>query len=162
MTASHIHSAPPPASALPAARAFALGAAIALLLALAAVLGDAALRLLPDGAATGIWLGAAAAVAAGAAATWLHVRAFRRVPREQDPRLGALRLQALLGTAFLVKLLGLSAGVAVLVLAGVKFPIAAAFALTFAGAALVLQVTTLLQLARAIRSRPASSRAEPQ
>lgn len=152
MTGSHVESAPAPAGELPALRAFGLGAAVVVAgVAAVVALGPAVGLAEPLPAFVG--LGAGAALLAGVLATALHARATRAVPHEADPRHAALRLQGLLGAAFLIKLLTAGACVAALSVAGVKFPSVAAFALAFAGAALVLQLVTVALLARALGRR---------
>jgi hypothetical protein len=150
MTASPTDTATLPPRSLPALRAFAVAAVGAAALAVAVASALRAAGVLAPELVPAIVLGFGAAVLASAVATLLHVRATRRVPLEREPRQAGLRLQALLGAAFVVKLLAAAAGIGTLALLRVKFEFLAAFALAFAGAALVLQFATVLQLARAL------------
>jgi hypothetical protein len=138
-------------------RAFAVAAAV-VTVAAAAVLG--ALRALGAIAADALpfaGLGVAAALFAGMATLMLHGRFLdprTTAPFANDGRLAGARLQTLLAAAFAVKLAVLVAAVLVLRQIGVKFTDVAAFAVTFAAAALACQVATATCLVRALARRP--------
>ncbi len=101
-------------------------------------------------------LGAVAAIVAAIVAVWLHGRFLSGRGAERfagDGRLLAGHLQGLLAAAFAVKLLVLVVAVFALRQQGVKFDDVATFAVTFAGASLLCQVTTAACLARAVRPK---------
>lgn len=107
------------------------------------------------GAATKSWswevvpaalVGVALAAAAVAVGTLFHARAQKGHKFDQDAHLAAQRMQAMLGGSFVAKLLFLGLGFGGLALAGMKFDHQVAFALAFAGAALSLQLGTVLRL----------------
>ncbi len=119
------------------------------------------LGLLPAATEGMVALGAAAALAAAGLAIALHGRMLD--PRAHqglggDGRLIASRLQGLMGAALGLKLACVTLGVLALRSSGVKFPQVAAFAIAFAGASLVCQVTAAGSLVRAFsRTRAARS-----
>lgn len=105
-------------------------------------------------------LGAMAALGAAMVAVWLHGRFLSGRGAERfagDGRLLAAHLQGLLAAAFAVKLLVLIAVVFALRQQGVKFDDIATFAVTFAAASLLCQVTTAACLARSIRPKLANA-----
>ncbi len=114
----------------------------------------AATSLLPVALLPTIGLGLLCAALAVAIGTVFHGRARAGHARDGDPLLASQRLQAMLGGSFLAKLLVLALGFGGLVLADVKFPALVAFALAFAGAALLLQLVTVLRLTRMPAGRP--------
>jgi len=101
-------------------------------------------------------LGAGAALAATGLAVILHSRVLdRRFPASManDPKLIAGRLQGLLAVGLLFKLFTVTVGVLWLRAVGVKFDAVATFAVAFAAAALVCQVTVAGILWRALSRR---------
>lgn len=94
-------------------------------------------------------LGVAVAAASAVLAALVHVRMLARP--ETGPM--ALAVQASvtqsLAWGFLAKVLGLGLGLAVLLLLEVKFDRVAAFALAFAAASIVIQLSTAARLNRA-------------
>lgn len=114
-----------------------------LVLGLAAATSLLAVELLPA-----VGLGLLLATLAVAIGTLFHSRARASHARDSDPFLASQRLQAMLGGSFVAKLVVLSAGFGGLAMADVKFPSLVAFALAFAGAALLLQLVTVLRLSR--------------
>lgn len=119
---------------------------------------------LPEGGAGFVAGGAIAAVASAALALLLHGRFLGRRAAASlmgDSRLVAGRLQALLAAAFGIKLFVLAAGVLWLHGNDVKFPQIAAFAVAFAAASLLCQVTAAAQLARALARGVAARGAIP-
>jgi hypothetical protein len=114
------------------------------LLAVVAVAG-----LLPPGATGFAIAGALVGAAVAALSSCLNLHAARATT-------GA-GIQAGLGLGFVVKLLALALGAAVLALSGVKFADTATFAVAFAVVALIVQAAGTLQLVRAMR-RPADPR----
>lgn len=91
-------------------------------------------------------IGIALAAAAVAVGTLFHSRAQRGHKFDQDPHLAAQRMQAMLGGSFVAKLMFLGIGFGGLAATGMKFDHQVAFALAFAGAALSLQLGTVLRL----------------
>jgi hypothetical protein len=103
------------------------------------------------------WLGTGNAVVVGIGVALVQARLLRRV----DPaRLPGMQLQIALGLQFVTKLLWLALGVGVLVVANVKFSGIAAFAVSFAAASLVLQVSHAALSARSL-ARVAADPARP-
>jgi hypothetical protein len=147
MTHRSARTAEPDRSRYAGVRAFALGVAVTAAVT-AAVLAS---RLLPTGTAGYFALGVGLAFAAGGAALLAHSRLFRRrqnAAGAADPRLQAMRVQAMLGLGFVAKLLGLAAGVGALVAADVKFAGIATFAVTFAAASLSFQLCAAVSMGR--------------
>lgn len=104
--------------------------------------------------------GAALALVGAVLALVVHRRIFDARSAQHlgnDPRLLSMRLQGLLGLGFGVKVALVL--VAVFVLRGndVKFPQLAAFAVAFAAASLVAQLTLASSLVRAATRSPASN-----
>lgn len=93
-----------------------------------------------------IAVGFAAAALAVALGVWLSGRAQKGTALDADPRLAGQRLQILLGGSFVAKLAVLGLGFAVLTTLGLKFEFLIAFALAFAGAAVSLQLVTVVRL----------------
>ena len=125
----------------------------------AVALGGAAARVYAWEVASTAVLGIALAAAAVAVGTVFHARAQKGHKFDQDPQLAAQRMQAMLGGSFVAKLLFLGLGFGGLVLAGLKFDHQVAFALAFAGAALSLQLGTVLRLqGRSTRNRQTPTR----
>ncbi len=137
------------------ARALGCGAAVVAVL-LGATWG---LGQLPAGLEAFAAMGALAAVAAVAIAIVVHRRFLdrrlldRHAAYANDPRLMAGRIQTLLAAAFAAKLLLLVLGVFGLRQAGVKFEATVAFAVAFAAAALVCQLTAAAYIARSLANR---------
>ncbi len=102
--------------------------------------------------------GAAAALLAGAAAIVLQLRVLRSA---DAARLPAMQVQLALGLGLVFKLAGLALGAAILLAAGVKFAGIAAFAVSFAAAALVLQVCSAAVCARALARTADPARTDP-
>ena len=108
-------------------------------------------------------LGLCAAVFAAMFTLWLHGRLASRPSLgglELDGKLEGQRLQALLAAGFGVKLLVLVVGVLLvrsfpLNSGDVKFAQIATFAITFAGAALVLQFVTAVSISRSLSQQKA-------
>jgi hypothetical protein len=137
--------------------AFVRGAALAMALALATW----ALGVLPPALVAWVAYGCAAALLATGLALVLHGRFLDRRALTSlggDPRLMATRLQALMAAALMIKLATVTIGVLVLRSQGVKFQEVAAFAVAFAAASLVCQVTAAGTLVRAMSraARPAA------
>lgn len=155
------------APATPTAQALAApGAPSALELLPALLRGALAVGLLAVGAwATGalppashpfLALGAGAALAATGLAVVLHSRILDRrfaASMAHDPRLIAGRLQGLLAVGLLLKLFAVTLGVLWLRAVGVKFEAVATFAVAFAAASLVCQVTAAGSLVRSTARR---------
>ncbi|MBM3961064.1 MAG: hypothetical protein FJ306_04075 [Planctomycetes bacterium] len=128
----------------------------------AAVVGVLALAtwasgLLPADGSPFVALGAGAALAATGFALVLHGRILDRrfaARMANDAQLIAGRLQGLLAIGLLVKLFALTAGVLWLRAGGVKFAATATFAVAFAAASLVCQVTAAGSLVRTMSRRP--------
>lgn len=99
-------------------------------------------------------LGVGNAVVVGAGVALVLARLLRRVDAARMP---GMQLQIALGLQFVTKLLWLALGVAVLVVANVKFSGIAAFGVSFAAASLVLQVCNAALSARS----PARVAADP-
>lgn len=138
--------------------AFVRGAVLAMVLAVAVW----ALGLLPAELVAWVAYGSAAAVAATGLALVLHSRFLDRralASLRGDPRLMAARLQGLMAAALMIKLATVTIGVLVLRSQGVKFQEVAAFAVAFAAASLVCQVTAAGTLVRAMSrtARPAAA-----
>lgn len=112
----------------------------------AATLGGAAANAYSWDVAPAALVGIALAAAAVAVGTLFHSRAQKGHKFDQDPHLAAQRMQAMLGGSFVAKLLFLGIGFGALAVAGMKFDHQVAFALAFAGAALSLQLGTVLRL----------------
>lgn len=111
----------------------------------------------PAGAEPFVALGACAALAATGIALVLHGRILDRrfaARMANDAQLIAGRLQGLLAIGLLVKLFVLTAGVLWLRAGGVKFAATATFAVAFAAASLVCQVTAAGSLVRTMSRRP--------
>ena len=121
---------------------FAVGAAVVV------ATGWLASELLPA-----IALGFAAAALAVALGVWLSGRAQKGTALDADARLAGQRLQILLGGSFVAKLAVLGLGFAVLSAAGLKFEFLIAFALAFAGAAVSLQLVTVVRLLKPVGGR---------
>lgn len=100
-----------------------------------------------------IALGFAAAALAVALGVWLSGRARKGTALDDDPRLAGQRLQILLGGSFVAKLAVLGLGFAVLSAADLKFDFLIAFALAFAGAAVSLQLVTVVRLLKPVGGR---------
>ncbi len=81
-------------------------------------------------------------------------RVVQRSASHAATALDGQRIQALLGAGLVVKLLVLAVAFLAMDLAGLKFSLLVAFALAFAGAALVLQFVVASQLARSSRMEP--------
>lgn len=118
---------------------------------------------LPSGREGYIAAGCAAAVGASAAALLLHgrfldARAMRSMG--SNARLLAVRLQSLLAAGLMLKLAVVTVGVLWLRAQNVKFELIAAFAVAFAAASLVCQVTAAGTLVRAL-GRPKVSADRP-
>ena len=143
-----------PASAAPALRWFTPGVIGAAVVATAvAVLGQQ-VGLIPADVGAAVWLGYGCALLAVVLGSLAYAKVGAKSSAERDPHLASTRLQGLLGAAFVVKVAVFGAGFAALSLSDVKFEFLVAFALAFAGAALVLQLVTVVQLARSFASRP--------
>jgi hypothetical protein len=103
-------------------------------------------------------LGCGAALLASGAALLLHGRILdRRAGKNASSNSGraiAARLQTLLATGLLLKLAAVTIGVLSLRSQQVKFEGIAAFAVAFAAASLVCQLTAAGTLVRALSSRP--------
>jgi hypothetical protein len=137
--------------------AFVRGAVLAMALAVSVW----ALGLLPAGLETWVACGCGAALLATGLALVLHGRFLDRralASLRGDPRLMAGRLQGLMAAALMLKLATVTIGVLVLRSQGVKFQEVAAFAVAFAAASLVCQVTAAGTLVRAMSraARPAA------
>lgn len=89
-------------------------------------------------------------------------RVVQRSATSAAAALDAQRLQALLGGGLVVKLLVLAIAFLAMDLAGMKFSLLVAFALAFAGAALVLQFVVATQLARSPKLDACVSPATPR
>jgi len=138
--------------------AFVRGAVLAMALALATW----ALGVLPPALAAWVAYGCAAALLATGLALVVHGRFLDRralASLRGDPRLMAARLQGLMAAALMIKLATVTIGVLVLRSQGVKFQEVAAFAVAFAAASLVCQVTAAGTLVRAMSraARPATA-----
>jgi hypothetical protein len=138
--------------------AFVRGAVLAMALAVSVW----ALGLLPVGLEAWVAYGCGAALLATGLALVLHGRFLDRrtlTSRRGDPRLMASRLQGLMAAALMIKLATVTIGVLVLRSQGVKFQEVAAFAVAFAAASLVCQVTAAGTLVRAMSraARPAAA-----
>jgi hypothetical protein len=138
--------------------AFVRGAVLAMVL-VAAVL---VMGVLPAGAADWVAYGCGAALVATGLALVVHGRFLDRraiASLRGDPRLIATRLQGLMAAALMIKLATVTIGVLVLRSQGVKFQEVAAFAIAFAAASLVCQVTAAGTLVRAMSrsARPADA-----
>jgi hypothetical protein len=123
----------------------------ALVLALLAVVW--ALGLVPAEMHGWVVLGSGAAVMATGLAVLLHGRfldARAAASLRGDPRLLAGRLQSLMAAALGIKLAVVTLGVLSLRAMGLKFELVAAFAVAFAAASLVCQVTAAGTLVRAM------------
>src|SRR5690606_39121939 len=104
-------------------------------------------------------LGAVLAVATAAGALFAHRRVFDRratAALGDDARMQAMRLQSLLGAGFAAKLAVLALVVLLMRAGGLKFPQMAAFAVAFAGASLLAQLTLTGCLVRGL-ARPAAA-----
>jgi len=125
----------------------------------AATLGGAAADMYAWDVASAALIGIALAAAAVAVGALFHARAKQGHSFDQDPHLAAQRMQAMLGGSFVAKLLFLVLGFGGLAVADVKFDHQVAFALAFAGAALSLQLGTVLRLqGRSTRTSLTSTR----
>lgn len=101
-------------------------------------------------------LGAGAALAATGLAVVLHSRILDRrfaASMANDPRLIAGRLQGLLAVGLLLKLFTVTVGVLWLRAVGMKFEAVATFAVAFAAASLICQVTAAGSLVRSTARR---------
>jgi hypothetical protein len=157
-------TAPGRAPAVSLLRAFAVAALVVAALAVAAGVALRALGALDAGALAHGGLGAGAALLAGLTTLVLHGRFLdprTTAPFASDGRLAGARLQTLLAAAFAVKLAVLVAGVLVLRQIGAKFADVAAFAVTFAAAALACQVATAMCLVRALQQQRRTAPARP-
>jgi hypothetical protein len=122
--------------------------------------GCAASGWLPSGSAPYLALGAGAALAATGLALVLHGRILDRrfaARLADDAHLIAGRLQGLLALGLLLKLATLCVAVLWLRAAGVKFDAVTTFAVSFAAASLVCQVTAAGCLLRAMSRRPGAA-----
>jgi hypothetical protein len=137
-----------------ARRALAIGA----LIALAAGAVVAVSGVLPQDQLAFAAVGAATALLAGAVAIVLQGRLLRRVDAARAP---GMQLQLALGLGLALKLAGLAIGVLALVAADVKFTGIAAFAISFAAASLVLQVSSAVLSARALARTADPARTDP-
>jgi len=152
-----MHPAKPPSPS--AARAYGRTLATVGASLVAATLGGAAANIYAWDLAPAALLGVSLAAAAVAVGTVFHARAKKGHQFDQDPHLAAQRMQAMLGGSFVAKLLFLGLGFGGLAVAGMKFDHQVAFALAFAGAALSLQLGTVLRLhGRSTRPSPTSNR----
>jgi hypothetical protein len=138
--------------------AFVRGAVLAMALAVSVW----ALGVLPAGLEAWVAYGCGAALLATGLALVLHGRFLDRralASLRGDPRLMAGRLQGLMAAALMLKLATVTIGVLVLRSQGVKFQEVAAFAVAFAAASLVCQVTAAGTLVRAMSraARPAAA-----
>lgn len=95
-------------------------------------------------------------------ASGLARRVVQRSSSSAAAALDAQRIQALLGGGLVVKLLVLAVAFLAMDLAGLKFSLLVAFALAFAGAALVLQFVVATQLARSPKLDACVSPATPR
>jgi len=139
--------------------AHAKGLAIGALLVLGGLAVVWATGALSTGELLACGLGAAVALFAVAAVALLQPRLLRHVATARSP---GTHVQLTLAIAMLFKLLGLTAGVVALVVAGVKFSGIAAFAVSFAAASLVLQVCNAALSTRACaRAVPDTARPDP-
>jgi hypothetical protein len=93
--------------------------------------------------------GAALAVVTGSLTALLHARAA--VAPTDVPALARQSLQVAIAGGFVLQLAALAAGAGLLYASGVKFASLTAFALAFAGAALVFQVAAAASIARGLR-----------
>lgn len=127
------------------ARAFVL--ALGALAAVAMAAGAA----LPFDQSVAVFAGLALAAASVLLASLFSRRIMQRSDAKSSPLLDGQRMQALLGAGFVLKLFVLLGAFLAMDFAGLKFSLLLAFALAFAGAALVLQIVVAIQLARTPR-----------
>jgi len=124
-----------------------------------------ALGLVPQDGVPFFAAGIGASLVAALLAICVHGRFLdSRAPAalNNDARLQAGRLQALLAVAFGVKLAVLVLGVVVLRQIGVKFEALATFCITFAAVSLVCQLATAGYLSRAVNHRVNRAPAAPR
>ena len=133
-------------------RSAARGLATAFGLGVAAVAAAAGIYWLlaapPPGEGSWIGLGAGAAVGAAGLAMGWHALLLRATAARNDAAAAGFRLQALLAGSILAKLAVLVIAVLSLQRSGTKFEHVAAFAIAFAAASLVFQVTAAGYLSR--------------